>query len=221
MKKIYKFSSLVLCLVLLLSSFSILVLAEDGTANGQTAILGDMDSNGVLETSDARIILRLCAGMEETTEAALSKGDMNSDGLITVEDVVLALKKIAGVGNEGFEMPEQNGENKLSDDPDNEFIKLIADTYNLDPASLVAIYSVPDSGTNYVLRFKKKNGKYQKNASGLTYVYHIGVAPERKISYTNGKLLFGEHYNCEAAEGYLVFTVVKETIMAQYPDYFK
>ena len=226
MKKIYKFSSLILCLVLLLSSFSTLALAEDGATNGQEVLLGDMDSNGTLETTDARIILRLCAGMEEPTEADLAKGDMDSDGLLTVEDVVLALKAISGIGDDGFELPEQNGENILSDSPDNEFIKLIASTYDLDPASLVAIYSIPDSGTNYVLEFKGSGvlgnkPPYTKSKSNLKKVYHIGIAPERKISYTNGKLLLGgEHYNCEAAEGYLVFTVVRDTIMDQYPDYF-
>ena len=114
----------------------------------------------------------------------------------------------------------------LSDDPENEFIKLIADKYDLDPASLVAIYSVPDSGTNYVLEFKGSGilgnkPPYKKSADNLKKVYLIGKAPERTISYTNGKLIAGDHYNCEAAEGVLVFNVVQTMVIEQHPDYFE
>lgn len=215
MKKLFKIFSFLLCLVLLLSSLSIASFAEE-----PTILLGDMDMNGKLETTDARTILRLCAGIEQITADKLSSGDMNSDGMITVDDVVLALKAVANVEVGGIVIPDKNGDNFLTDDPNNEFIKLIADTYKLDPASLVAIYSVPDSGTNYVLRFKKSGNKYEKSVDGLSYVYHIGVAPERTISYTNGKLLLGDHYNCTGAEGMLTFTLVKTMVMEQYPDYF-
>ena len=66
MKKMYKFSSLILCLILLLSSFSIIAFAEDGEAEGTeepTILLGDMDLNGKVETTDARLILRLASGL--------------------------------------------------------------------------------------------------------------------------------------------------------------
>ena len=55
----------------------------------------------------------------------------------------------------------------------------------------------------------------------MDYVYHIGAAPERKISYTNGQLVLGDHYNCEAAEGVMVFNLVQTMVMEQYPDYFE
>ena len=225
MKKVFKLSSYLLCLVLLLSSFSIMAFAEEGeTGNTEepTLLLGDMDLNGKVETTDARLILRLSASMEETTEEALLYGDMNSDGVISIEDAVLALRKVTQVEVGGVVIPDKNGDNYLTDDPNNEFIKLIANTYNLDPASLVAIYSVPDSGTNYVLRFKKSliGNKYEKSVDNLSYVYHIGAAPEREISYTNGKLILGDHHNCEAAEGVMVFNLVQTMVMEQYPDYF-
>ena len=173
MKKMYKISSLLLlCLILLLSSFSIIAFAEDGEAEGTeepTILLGDMDLNGKVETTDARLILRLASGLEAPTADYLVYGDMNSDGVLSVEDAVLALKAVAKVEVGGVVIPDKNGDNFLTDDPDNEFIKLIADTYNLDPASLVAIYSVPDSGTNYVLRFKKSliGNKYEKSVDNL------------------------------------------------------
>ena len=225
MKKMYKISSVLLCLVLLLSSLSISAFAEEGETEGTeepTILFGDMDLNGKVETSDARLILRISAGMETVSDDLFIIADMNSDGFVSVEDAILALRAVANIEEGGVVIPDKNGDNFLTDDPNNEFIKLIADTYNLDPASLVAIYSVPDSGTNYVLRFKKSliGNKYEKSADNLSYVYHIGVAPEREISYTNGQLFLGDHYNCEAAEGVMVFNLVKTTVMEQYPDYF-
>ena len=224
MKKMYKISSLLLCLVLLLSSFSIIAFAEEGETEGTeepTILLGDMDLSGKVDTNDARLILRLASGLEAPNADYLVYGDMNSDGVVSVEDAVLALRQAVSVG--GVVIPDKNGENYLTDDPNNEFIKLIANTYNLDPASLVAIYSEPDSGTNYVLRFKKSliGNSYEKSVDNLSYVYHIGVAPEREISYTNGQLVLGDHYNCEAAEGVMVFNLVQTMVMAQYPDYFE
>ena len=226
MKRMLKISSFLLCMVLLLSSLSIIAFAEEGETEGTeepAILLGDMNLNGKVETTDARLVLRLASGLAEITEDYLLYGDMNSDGAISVEDAVLALRKAIDTTNSGIVIPDKNGDNFLTDDPNNEFIKLIANTYNLDPASLVAIYSVPDSGTNYVLRFKKSliGNKYEKSVDNLYYVYHIGVAPERKISYTNGQLVLGDHYNCEAAEGVMVYNLVQSMVMEQYPDYFE
>ena len=223
MKKIYNFLSVVLCFALIACSLTLIAFAEDETTQEPQIILGDMNKNGKVETTDACLLLRLSANLSEITDEYLLYGDMNSDGIISVEDAVLALKKAIDIQNSGVVIPDKNGDNFLTDDPNNEFIKLIANTYNLDPASLVAIYSVPDSGTNYVLRFKKSliGNKYEKSVDNLYYVYHIGAAPERKISYTNGQLVLGDHYNCQAAEGVVVFSLVQTTVMEQYPDYFE
>lgn len=221
MKKIYKISSLLVALVLLFTSFSTIAYAEGEETEEPAILLGDMDLSGKVDTNDARLILRLSARLEPITDEMLSMGDMNADGVISVDDAVLALRQAVSVG--GVVIPDKNGENYLTDDPNNEFIKLIANTYNLDPASLVAIYSEPDTGTNYVLRFKKSliGNNYEKSVDNLSYVYHIGAAPEREISYTNGQLVLGDHYNCEAAEGVMVFNLVQTMVMEQYPDYFE
>ncbi|MGN1315944.1 MAG: dockerin type I repeat-containing protein [Acutalibacteraceae bacterium] len=218
MKMMYKIVSFVLGTVFLLTCFSTVAFAE-GEQN--EIILGDLNSNGKVDINDARLILRIAASMEMLTDEYLLNGDMNADGVITVEDAVIALRQAVNIG--GVTIPDKNGENYLSDDPNNEFIQLIANTYGVDPASLVAIYSVPDSGTNYVLRFKKSliGNNYEKSVDNLEYVYHIGKAPERTVSYTNGKLVLGEHYNCEPAEGVMVFNLVQTVVMEQYPDYFE
>lgn len=204
-----KFLSILLCTVLLLNIFVAVASAEG--ENGEL-ILGDVDRNGKVDTQDAREILKMTAGIKE---ADLTVADMNGDGIISIDDAHLALVKASNIG--GVVIPDKNGDNFLSDDPENEFIKIIASTYNANPKSLVAIYSVPDTGTNYVLRFDSKNN-YEKSANNLYMVYHIGPAPERTVSYTNGSLL---NHNCSAAEGMLVFNLVKTQVMTQYPDYFK
>ncbi len=204
-----KFLSLLLCTAMLLNVFVAVASAEG--ENGEL-ILGDVDRNGKVDTQDAREILKMTACIRV---ADLTVADMNADGIVSIEDAHLALVKASNIG--GVVIPDKNGDNFLSDDPENEFIKIIASTYNVDTKSLVAIYSVPDTGTNYVLRFNSKNN-YEKSANNLYMVYHIGLAPERTVSYTNGSLL---NHNCSVGEGMLVFNLVKTQVMPQYPDYFK
>lgn len=212
MKKRIKCTSLVLCVVILLSSFVTVAFAED-----TAFLLGDVDGSGVVDTRDARLILRMAASIDEPD---LTLADLNGDGVISVDDAKEALIKATNIG--GVVIPDKNGDNYLSDDPNNEFIKLISSTYNVDEKALVAIYSVPDSGTNYVLQFKKSllSSTYEKSPDNLYRVYHIGLAPEREISYTSGSLFTG-NYNCDAASGVLVFNLVQTQVMPQYPDYFE
>ena len=212
MKKTSKLLSFLLCLVVFLSSLSVVAFAEGDV------LLGDVDGNGTVDTQDAREILKMASCIIPEN---LAIADMNGDGVVSVEDAIMALSKASNTG--GVVIPDKNGDNYLSDDPNNEFIDLIADTYNVDKKALVAIYSVPDSGTNYVLEFKSSgliNKTYKKSPDNLKRVYHIGLAPERTISYTSGSLLTG-NYNCTAAEGMLVFNLVQTKVMAQYPDYFE
>ncbi len=209
MKKLFKLSSLLMCVVVLLSSMCLGVFAEG------EAVLGDVDGSGKVDTQDARAILKMACGIDEVNIAV---ADMNGDGFVTVTDAIQALKTASSVA--GVEIPDKNGDNYLSDDPNNEFIKLVSQEYGVDSKALVAIYSVPDSGTNYVLQFKKNVLTYDKSPDGLVKVYHIGAAPEREISYTDGKSVGGDHYNCSAAEGVIVFSLVQSKVMPQYPTYF-
>lgn len=221
MKKMSKIIALLLSFAFLLSSISVTAFAEG------EVVLGDVDGNGAVDTQDAREILKMASGI---IPEDLAVADMNSDGIISVDDALKALIKATNVDGEGegegeggIVIPDKNGDNYLTDDPNNEFIDLIADTYNVDKKALVAIYSVPDSGTNYVLQFKAKgliNKTYEKSPDNLYRVYHIGIAPERTISYTSGNLISGNH-NCTGAEGMLVFNLVQTKVMAQYPDYFE
>lgn len=208
MKRI-KVVSIILSVALLWSAMSL-----SASAEGETAVLGDINGSGKVDTQDAREILKMACRI---IPVDLTVADMNGDGNVSVADAVAALKAASQVG--GVVIPDKNGENVLTDDATNEFIKIVVSKYNINSKALVAIYSVPDSGTNYVLQFKSKNN-YEKSPDNLERVYHIGAAPERKLSYTEGKLLTG-NYNCEGAEGKLVFELVKTQVMPQYPTYFK
>lgn len=233
MKRLLSIILSIIFTALSLSTVCYAVGESDGVADGTPSlVLGDLNGDGKVDTTEARQILRISATIEAISDEQFSVADINGDGVITIDDAVEALKLVAKIeepetpeGGETTEIviPDKNGDNVITHDPSNEFIQLISQTYGIEKAALVAVYSVPDSGTNYVLRFKKNilTGKYSKAPDNLDYVYHIGVAPERKISYTNGKLVLGDHYNCEPAEGVLVFNLVQTTVMEQHPDYFK
>lgn len=213
MKKTKKTLSFLLASLMFVSSFIVVSSAEG------TILKGDVDGNGEYTLEDARTVLKMAAGVIPE-DVALA--DINGDGYVSVDDAIQVLYEATNIG--GVVIPDKNGENELNDKPTNEFIVLISETYNIDPEALVAIYSVPDSGTNYVLQFGNTGGlffkEYEKSVDNLVKIYHIGLAPSRTISYTDGKLTGGTHYNCTAAEGWMTFRLIKSDVMPQYPSYF-
>ena len=128
----------------------------------------------------------------------------------------------AGSGEELFselDSKQKNGDNVLSDSPDNEFISLISSKYKVSPELLVAIYSVPDTGTNFVLQFKNErdaNGNVVKSPDTLEKVYNIGK--DRSVKIATGKMM--GNVGVSYAESLLCFGIVTESVMCQYPDYF-
>ena len=119
---------------------------------------------------------------------------------------------------ESYEQLSVNGENFLSDEVDNEFIQLVANKYGVDTDLLVAIYSVPDSGTNFVLQFNgdKKKGEYVKSPDTLEKVYQIDLAKNIKVATGTASGNEGVSY----AESVMCVAMVKKLVMAQYPQYF-
>ena len=243
MKNIIRVLSLLLCATFLAVTFNVNVFATEAEGEigaEETVLMGDLNGDGVIDTNDSIMALNMVANI---IPADLTVADMDGDGFVSVRDARAILRLAiyppkpkpepdpepdtpqnpeGGEQVGGVVIPDKNGENKLSDRSDNTYIQLIAQRFNVDPASLVAIYSEPDTGTNYVLQFKKSiiGNKYEKSVDNLQRVYHIGIAPDREISYTNGKLILGEHYNCDAGTGVLVFNLVQTQVMPQYPDYF-
>lgn len=120
---------------------------------------------------------------------------------------------------ENYEKLSKNGDNMLSDHYDNQYIKLVAGKYDVDTDLLVAIYSVPDTGNNFVLEFdgtKDASGNYVKSPDTLKTVYQIDLERNIKVATSSGVGNVGVSY----AEGLFCFNMVKTLVMEQYPDYF-
>lgn len=120
---------------------------------------------------------------------------------------------------ENYEKLSKNGDNMLSDHHDNQYIKLVAGEYEVDTDLLVAIYSVPDTGNNFVLEFdgtKDSSGNYIKSPDTLKTVYQIDLERNIKVATSSGVGNVGVSY----AEGLFCFNMVKTLVMEQYPDYF-
>ncbi|MGN0526204.1 MAG: hypothetical protein ACI4IF_02100 [Acutalibacteraceae bacterium] len=118
-----------------------------------------------------------------------------------------------------YEDLSKNGDNLLSDSPDNKYIKMVNSKYKVDPEYLVAIYSSPDTGNNFVLQFKNQRdekGNVIKSPDTLEKVYQIDL--EGKISVATGKAT--GNVGVSYAEGLLCFNMVKVLVMPQHPDYF-
>lgn len=118
-----------------------------------------------------------------------------------------------------YEQLSKNGDNVLSDHHNNKYIKLVSEKFNVNKDNLVAIYSEPDTGNNFVLEFsgkKDEDGNVIKSPDTLTKVYAIDK--NQKISVATGKTTgnIGVSY----AEGTLCFNMIKTIVMPQYPEYF-
>lgn len=66
-----------------------------------STVKGDVDLDGIVTAADARIILRVSAGLEALTGQALLNADIDGDGKITAADARLALRISAGLEAEG------------------------------------------------------------------------------------------------------------------------
>ncbi len=137
------------------------------------------------------------------------QGNAGSDNKKTTKNVAV----------ESYEKLSKNGDNRLSDHYDNEYIKLVEGEYGVDTDLLVAIYSVPDTGTNFVLEFdgtKDSAGNYVKSPDTLKKVYQIDLERNISVATSNGVGNVGVSY----AEGIFCFNMIKTIVMEQYPDYF-
>lgn len=118
-----------------------------------------------------------------------------------------------------YEKLTKGGDNILSDHHSNKYIKLVSERYKVDNELLVAIYSEPDTGNNFVLEFsgaRDEDGNVIKSPDTLTRVYSIDK--NKNIAVATGKTTgnIGVSY----AEGTLCFNMIKTIVMPQYPEYF-
>ena len=81
-------------------------------------------------------------------------------------------KQSAGASNVdlSIELPSANGKMEVDSSRGNKFTVIVSDERKIDAAYLVAVYSIPDSGQNYVFEFSSKTGR---TADDLRRVYLI------------------------------------------------
>lgn len=60
-------------------------------------VLGDIDQNGEIAATDARIVLRASVGLEKITDIISKRGDVDADGKITASDARLILRASVGL----------------------------------------------------------------------------------------------------------------------------
>ncbi len=198
------------------------------------------DSNGGIKSEDTT--LYTLAGVENTTkentgnnifdlddtqesEEITEDNEHNSNnGFLDVDagdNVTQATTKKENSYNpiEEYEKLSKNGENQLSDHHNNKYIKLVSEKFNVDTEILVAIYSEPDTGNNFVLEFNGKrdeDGNVIKSPDTLSKVYQIDK--NKNISVATGKTT--GNVGVSYAEATLCFNMIKSIVMPQYPDYF-
>ncbi len=161
---------------------------------------------------------------QEDKDIIPETGDSKADGFIDVEagdNFTQSTTKKNDIENpvKEYEKLTKNGDNILSDHHNNKFIKLVSEKFNVDNELLVAIYSEPDTGNNFVLEFsgkKDEDGNVIKSPDTLAKVYAIDK--NKNIAVATGKTTgnIGVSY----AEGTLCFNMIKTIVMPQYPEYF-
>ncbi len=164
--------------------------------------------------------------LDETQSDAEGLSDSVSGGKDSFVDVEAGDKQTEATtkGNnynpiEEYEKLTKNGNNQLSDHHNNKFIKLVSEKFNVDTELLVAIYSEPDTGNNFVLEFSGKrdeDGNVIKSPDTLSKVYAIDK--NKNIAVATGKTT--GNINVSYAEGTLCFNMIKSIVMPQYPEYF-
>ncbi len=202
---------------------------------GLFSILGDKGAKGSKDTSVYQTTVQ--ANVEAPNLTTSYYVDMEGSTIIVTETEPITTQTPQGSGQqdttqqgnsdtqgetnivEYYEQLSPNGENKLSDNPDNEFIALVSEKHDVNPELLVAIYSVPDTGVNYVLEFagsRDKNGNIIKSPDTLSKLYYIDLDRNIKVATRSGIGNVG----VDAGEGLFTISLVQKLVMTQYPDYF-
>ncbi len=101
--------------------------------------------------------------------------------------------------------------------PENKFIKTVAEQYGVDARFLAALYTESDNN-NYVWQFDgttDENGKPVRTPETLKYVYALDKNCSN-IQYTDGE---SEFVNCSSPNGILVFEAAKQLLIPKFQEY--
>ena len=76
------------------------VSAEDMTGTETVIKLGDVNFDGIIRAGDARLALRIAAGIDTPTTEEFIAADVNVDGKVKAGDARLILRVAAGIDDE-------------------------------------------------------------------------------------------------------------------------
>lgn len=126
------------------------------------------------ESSASEIATEETTGREtEESSVAITEERQSTEAEITVRETTTE-KPTAGEAESSTEaetdayseeitldisMPEKNGTMVTDKDSDNKYIKIVNKKRGVSSALLVAVFSVPESGQNYVFEYKNENGR--------------------------------------------------------------
>ncbi len=208
--------AIVLCIALV----SVFGESSSGKEDATRYVLTSGVNQSVTETGNNQIGELLGGANGDETSGDVSANVQVNQGSVNVNQDNTS--PIATTENDAvayYEQLSKNGDNILSDHYENEFIKLISTNYNVDSDLLVAIYSEPDTGNNFVLQFngtRDSGGNIVKSPDTLEKVYQIDIDRNVKVATGTQSGNVGVSY----AEGIFCFNMVKSLVMEQYPDYF-
>lgn len=104
--------------------------------------------------------------------------------------------------NLGVELPQANGTMQVDNSSSNKFISAVVKKRSIDASLLAAVYSVPESGQNYVLEF---NDRSARSKNDLRRVYLLNDACEI-VSVAAAKV--SEKENISSTENWFCFNVL-------------
>lgn len=201
---------LVLAIVLTIALVSVVLKMDDNKTEDTTLYV--LSTTEFAPDTTTEVNLEDILGVDKDTESSVDETVSQTAGQSFVKDTT------KNTFLESYEHLSVNGENLLSDHFENEFIQMVYNEYGVDPDLLVAIYSVPNSGTNFVLQFdgSKRNGLYVKSPDTLEKVYHIDIDGNITVATGTNKGNIGVSY----PESVMTVAMIKTVVMEQYPDYF-
>lgn len=114
-----------------------------------------------------------------------------------------------------IEVPSANGQMEVDTSRGNKFTVIVSEERKIDPSYLIAVYSVPDSGQNYVFEFTSKTSRTEND---LRRVYLIDK--NGKITGVAAKNA-NEKENVSAIENWFCMNVlIKKMIFPAVKDEF-
>lgn len=204
-----------ICVVAIILTIALVsaVVSMSDKENNDTTIYTLSTTEFAVDTTE-EVNLDEFLNVDNNTEASATVEGEDSQSTTKADTKATTKNEFA----ESYENLAVNGENLLSDHFENEFIQMVYNEYGVDPDLLVAIYSVPNSGTNFVLQFdgSKRGGAYVKSPDTLEKVYHIDADDNITVATGTNKGNVGVSY----PESVMTVAMVKTVVMEQYPDYF-